>query len=222
MHPRALVLFSGGQDSTTCLAWALARFAHVETVGFQYGEPQALELAQRLRVLDHLRDAFPEWSARLGQDHLQPLAELAAAPGGAVPQPGRNLLFLYYAAAIAARRDLHWLVGGMCEADGSDRPDCRDDSIKAMQVALALGLQRVVIATPLMWRDKAETWELAHELGGGPLVEIVRNHTHGCYGARRVENDWGAGCGDCPACALRADGWQRWRERFHHRSAPRP
>jgi 7-cyano-7-deazaguanine synthase len=230
MHTRALVLFSGGQDSTTCLAWALARYAHVETVGFDYGQRHAIELAQRLTVIERLRAAFPDWNARLGDDHFVSMRELAQLSDTALTQaaeirmgaaglpntfvPGRNLLFFTYAAAIAYRRDLTLLVGGMCETDYSGYPDCRDDTLKALQVALSLGMdRRVVVETPLMWRDKAATWALAHELGGAPLVEIVRRDTHSCYLGARDEHDWGAGCGTCPACELRADGWRRWRER---------
>jgi 7-cyano-7-deazaguanine synthase len=235
MHSRALVLFSGGQDSTTCLAWALAHCGHVETVGFDYGQRHAIELAQRPTVLARLRDAFPEWGAHLGDDHFVSMRELAQMSDSSLTQaaeirmgaaglpntfvPGRNLLFFTYAAAIAYRRDLTLLVGGMCETDYSGYPDCRDDTLKALQVTLSLGMdRRIVIETPLMWRDKADTWELAHELGGGPLVEIIRRDTHSCYlGARGAghEHDWGAGCGTCPACELRAAGWRRWHERFH-------
>lgn len=233
MKPRALVLFSGGQDSTTCLAWALARFERVETVGFHYGQRHRIELDQRQVVLARLREGFPEWDRRLGDDHLLALPELGQWSDSALTRdiaigtgaggrpntfvPGRSVLFFAYAAAIALRRDLDWLVAGMCETDGST-PDCRDDALKALQVALSLGMdRRIVIETPLMWRDKAAAWELAHELGGGPLVEIVRRDTHSCYAGERREHPWGAGCGRCPACTLRAAGWQRWRERFHHR-----
>jgi 7-cyano-7-deazaguanine synthase len=237
MHSRALVLFSGGQDSTTCLAWALARYAHVETVGFDYGQRHAIELAQRLTVIERLRAAFPDWDARLGDDHFVSMRELAQLSDTALTQtaeirlgaaglpntfvPGRNLLFFTYAAAIAYRRDLSLLVGGMCETDYSGYPDCRDDTLKALQVALSLGMdRRVVVETPLMWRDKAATWTLAHELGGAPLIEIIRRDTHSCYLGARDEHDWGAGCGTCPACELRAAGWRRWRERSAHPTPP--
>jgi 7-cyano-7-deazaguanine synthase len=239
MHTRALVLFSGGQDSTTCLAWALARCDHVETVGFDYGQRHAIELAQRLTVIERLRAAFPDWATRLGDDHFVSMRELAQLSDTALTQaaeirmgaaglpntfvPGRNLLFFTYAAAIAYRRDLTLLVGGMCETDYSGYPDCRDDTLKALQVALSLGMdRRVVLETPLMWRDKAATWALAHELGGAPLVEIIRRDTHSCYLGARDEHDWGAGCGSCPACELRAAGWRRWRERFHQSTADEP
>jgi len=239
MHTRALVLFPGGQDSTTCLAWALARYTHVETVAFDYGQRHAIELAQRLTVIERLRAAFPVWAARLGDDHFVSMRELAQLSDTALTQtaeirmgaaglpntfvPGRNLLFFTYAAAIAYRRDLTLLVGGMCETDYSGYPDCRDDTLKALQVALSLGMdRRVVVETPLMWRDKAATWALAHELGGAPLVEIIRRDTHSCYLGARDEHDWGAGCGTCPACELRAAGWRRWRERTHSSTADDP
>jgi len=240
MHSRALVLFSGGQDSTTCLAWALAHYAYVETVGFDYGQRHAIELTQRLTVLARLRDAFPHWSECLGDDHFVSMRELAQLSDTALTQtaeirmgavglpntfvPGRNLLFFTYAAAIAYRRDLTVLVGGMCETDYSGYPDCRDDTLKALQVALSLGMdRRVILELPLMWRDKAATWHLAQELGGVPLVEIIRRDTHSCYLGRRGpgnQHDWGEGCGTCPACELRAAGWQRWRASIPASAAP--
>jgi 7-cyano-7-deazaguanine synthase len=223
----ALVLFSGGQDSSTCLAWALARFSHVETVGFAYGQRHAVELECRAPIRSAIA-AF--WPGRLGPDHT---VDLAATLGGlgataltsvtkismteeGLPNtfvPGRNLLFFTCAAALAYRRGLRRIVGGMCETDYSGYPDCRDDTIKAMQLALNLGMQRrFVLETPLMWRDKAATWELARELGGDALVELIRIETHSCYlGDRSKLHDWGYGCGTCPACELRASGWQRWR-----------
>jgi 7-cyano-7-deazaguanine synthase len=226
--PKALVLFSGGQDSTTCLAWALARYPQVETIGFDYGQRHAIELDVRPRVLDRLR-RFPRWGDRLGADHFVSMRELAQLSDTALTQaaeirmtarglpntfvPGRNLLFFTYAAAVAYRRDIRVLVGGMCETDYSGYPDCRDDALKAMQVALSLGMdQRFTVETPLMWLDKAQTWQLAQELGGDELVDLVRAETHTCYlGDRTTVQDWGAGCGTCPACELRAEGWQRWR-----------
>jgi 7-cyano-7-deazaguanine synthase len=229
MHQRALVLFSGGQDSTTCLAWALSRYAYVETVGFDYGQRHAIELEVRPGVLDGLRALRPEWRTRLGEDHRVSMRELAQLSDTALTQdaeirisakglpttfvPGRNLLFFTYAAAIAYRRDFPVLVGGMCETDFSGYPDCRDDTLKAMQIALSLGMdQRFIVETPLMWLDKAQTWKLAHELGGAPLVELIREQTHTCYlGDRHSVHDWGVGCGHCPACELRAAGWTRWR-----------
>jgi 7-cyano-7-deazaguanine synthase len=228
MHTRALVLFSGGQDSTTCLAWALARYAHVETIGFDYGQRHAVEMDVRPRVLDAIRAAFPQWGARLGDDHVVTMRELAQLSDTALTReaeirmtanglpntfvPGRNLLFFTYAAAVAYRRDIPVLVGGMCETDFSGYPDCRDDTLKAMQIALSLGMdQRFTIETPLMWIDKAATWQLAFELGGIALVELIRRDTHTCYSGERAEkHDWGVGCGSCPACELRAAGWSRW------------
>ncbi len=229
MHSKALVLFSGGQDSATCMAWALQRYPHVETIGFDYGQRHAIELTVRPRILELFRERFPKWAERLGDDHLVTMRELAQLSDTALTQaaeirmsasglpntfvPGRNLLFFVYAAAVAYRRDLRVLVGGMCETDYSGYPDCRDDTLKAMQVALSLGMdQRFTIETPLMWLDKAQTWKLAQELGGEPLIELIREETHTCYlGDRDTRHDWGAGCGTCPACELRATGWQRWR-----------
>jgi 7-cyano-7-deazaguanine synthase len=226
---RALVLFSGGQDSTTCLAWALSRYAHVETVAFDYGQRHRIELDARLNVLRELRAAYPRWTAKLGADHLLDLSVLGqvgdtaltsereiAMQANGLPNtfvPGRNLLFLTLAAALGYRRELDVLVGGMCETDFSGYPDCRDDTIKAQQVALSLGLgSRVTIETPLMWLDKAQTWDLARELGGEPLVDLIVEHSHTCYlGERGTRHDWGYGCGKCPACSLRASGWARFR-----------
>lgn len=234
MHTRALVLYSGGQDSTTCLAWALARYAHVETIGFDYGQRHAVELTVRHTVLARLRAAFPQWALRLGADHLVTMRELAQLSDTALTQdveiklgakglpttfvPGRNLLFFTYAAAVAYRRDIPVLVGGMCETDFSGYPDCRDDTLKAMQIALSLGMdQRFTIETPLMWLDKAQTWQLAQDLGGAPLIDLIRGDTHTCYlGVRNAQHDWGVGCGNCPACELRAAGWSRWRAAQGH------
>jgi 7-cyano-7-deazaguanine synthase len=228
-NDRALVLLSGGQDSTTCLAWALARYAHVETVGFAYGQRHAIELACRepLRTKlaapalgpDHMVDLSATLGA-LGSTALTSDTEIAVTAEG-LPNtfvPGRNLLFLTCAAAIAYRRDLRRIVAGMCETDYSGYPDCRDDTIKAMQLALNLGMQRrFVLETPLMWRDKAATWQLAHELGGDALVELIRVETHSCYkGDRTSLHDWGYGCAACPACDLRAAGWQRWLDTAGH------
>lgn len=223
------MLFSGGQDSAVCLAWALARYSHIETVGFDYGQRHAVELEARPRVLAQLRARFPQWRARLGDDHLVAMRELAALSDTALTQaaeirlgekglpntfvPGRNLLFFIYAAAVAYRRDMAVLVGGMCETDFSGYPDCRDSTLKALQLALCLGMdQPFAIETPLMWLDKAQTWQLAQNLGGDELVEIIRADTHTCYlGDRATRHDWGVGCGSCPACTLRASGWQRWQ-----------
>lgn len=223
----ALVLFSGGQDSTTCLAWALARYRAVETIGFDYGQRHAVELACRPALRARLDAMFP---GRLGPDHTLDIAAGLRALGATamtsaiaiatrddgLPNtfvPGRNLLFLTYAAALASRRGATRLVGGMCETDFSGYPDCRDDTIKALGVALGLGMARpIAIETPLMWLDKAETWALAHQLGGEPLVELVRTETHTCYlGERGALHPWGHGCGTCPACELRARGWSEWR-----------
>jgi 7-cyano-7-deazaguanine synthase len=227
---QALVLFSGGQDSTTCVAWALDRFSHVETVGFDYGQRHRIELDCRDGVRRRLAQQFPAWSARLGADHLLPIevlgrisdtaltrdAEIALQADG-LPNtfvPGRNLLFLTLAAALAYRRGITVLVGGMCETDYSGYPDCRDNTMKAMQQALTLGTDRAFsIETPLMWLDKAQTWELAQRLGGDALVDIVRADTHTCYrGERGALHAWGHGCGTCPACELRAKGHAAWMQ----------
>jgi len=228
----ALVLFSGGQDSTTCLAWALDRFTHVETIAFDYRQRHRIELDQRLAVLAELRRRFPEWSARLGDDHFIDLGALGQISETSLTRetafqmeqdglpntfvPGRNLLFFTFAAAVAWRRGIRHLVGGMCETDYSGYPDCRDNTIKTLQVALNLGMDRsFALQTPLMWLDKAETWSLAQELGGEPLIEILLEHTHTCYrNERGPRHDWGHGCGDCPACALRARGFENWRKQW--------
>lgn len=224
----ALVLFSGGQDSTVCLAWALARYSRVETLGIDYGQRHAVELTQRRVVLDEMRRAFPEWSARLGADHQIDLKELGRISETALTRdaeiemtaaglpstfvPGRNLLFLVYAAALAYRRAITTLVAGMCETDYSGYPDCRDSTIRAQEQAIALGLDKpFAIETPLMFIDKAGTWALADALGGAAFVELIREHTHTCYlGDRTHRHAWGWGCGACPACDLRARGWEQW------------
>lgn len=220
----ALVLFSGGQDSTTCLAWALERYARVETLGFDYGQRHRVELECRTRVLAGLRAAFPAWGAKLGEDHLLDLGllgqisdtaltaereiELAASGLPTTFVPGRNLLFLGFAAALAYRRGASVLVGGMCETDYSGYPDCRDNTLKALQVALSLGLDApMTVETPLMWLDKADTWALSQQLGGDALHALIVEHTHTCYlGERTQRHAWGYGCGRCPACELRARG----------------
>lgn len=238
MHQSALVLFSGGQDSTTCLAWALSRYARVETVGFDYGQRHRVELDARLTVLRELRARFQPWAARLGEDHVLDLSVLGQVSDTSLTRdmafrmeasglpntfvPGRNLLFLTLAAALAYRRDVDVLVTGVCETDFSGYPDCRDDTMKAMQLALSLGMdRRFLVETPLMWIDKAATWRLARELGegsgvdqgGAALEALVIEHTHTCYqGDRGYRHEWGYGCGTCPACALRAGGWTRYRE----------
>ena len=220
----ALVLFSGGQDSATCLAWALARYPHVETIGFAYGQRHAVELTCRAPIraalasprlgADHVVDLTPTLAV-LGQTALTADIAIAMTDEG-LPNtfvPGRNLLFLTCAAAQAWRRGIRRIVAGVCETDYSGYPDCRDDTIKAMQLALNLGMnRRFVLETPLMWRDKAATWALAEALGGAALVDVIREHSHSCYlGDRSQRHDWGYVCGTCPACALRAAGWQRWR-----------
>ena len=222
----ALVLLSGGQDSATCLAWALDRFPHVETLGFDYGQRHRVELSLRPTLRDGLAALDPAWATRLGEDHTLSLDALGALSDTALTReteiamqadglpntfvPGRNLLFLTLAAALAYRRGLRHIVGGMCETDFSGYPDCRDDTIKALQVALNLGMnRRFVLHTPLMWIDKAETWRLAQRLGGDALVRLIVEHTHTCYrGERGAMHPWGHGCGTCPACELRAAGWE--------------
>ena len=224
----ALVLFSGGQDSTACLAWALERYAQVETVGFDYGQRHRIELECRLTVRQQITEHFPRWAARLGPDHLLDLALLGRLSDSALTAeraielaanglpntfvPGRNLLFLAFAATLAYRRSASVLVGGMCETDYSGYPDCRDNSLKAMQVALSLGLDApMVVETPLMWLNKAQTWALSDALGGPALTELIVEHTHTCYlGQRGVRHAWGHGCGTCPACLLRAAGHSAW------------
>jgi 7-cyano-7-deazaguanine synthase len=225
MHTTALVLFSGGQDSTTCLAQALSKYQRVETVGFDYGQRHSVELQARLVVLQQIRAQFPQWAHKLGEDHVLDLAVLGQVSETSLTRdtafkmessglpntfvPGRNLLFLTLAAALAYRRDLQVLVTGVCETDFSGYPDCRDDTIKAMQLALSLGMdKRFLIDTPLMWIDKAATWAMAEALGGRALVELIIEHTHTCYlGDRQHRQDWGYGCGTCPACELRARGY---------------
>ena len=221
----ALVLFSGGQDSTVCLAWALSRFIRVETIGFDYGQRHAVELAVRQRLRAQLAAMRADWAERLGEDHVIRLDALAAISETALTRdmqieigenglpttfvPGRNLIFFAFAGALAYRRAARHLVAGMCETDYSGYPDCRDDTIKAMQVALGLGMdRRFVLHTPLMWIDKAGTFALAEEIGGKALLDLVIEETHSCYlGDRTHRHDWGYGCGCCPACKLRADGF---------------
>jgi 7-cyano-7-deazaguanine synthase len=223
----ALVLFSGGQDSTACLAWALDRFARVETVGFDYGQRHAVELTARRTVRRKIARRFPDWRARLGVDHrinlraFGQIGETALTGERAIEiterglpstfVPGRNLVFLTYAAALADRRGLNVLVGGMCETDFSGYPDCRRDTLDAMQTALNLGMERDFrIETPLMRLTKMQTWALAKALGGEALIEITLDDSHTCYLGDRTPRDWGKGCGTCPACALRARGWAEW------------
>ncbi|HVZ09938.1 7-cyano-7-deazaguanine synthase QueC [Rhodopila sp.] len=228
MDDGALVLFSGGQDSATCLAWALDRHARVETVAFDYGQRHRIELACRDGFRAGLKTALPALAPRLGEDHALDLASLGALSDTALTRdaeirmrddglpntfvPGRNLIFFAFAAALAYRRGLRHIVAGMCETDYSGYPDCRDDTIKAMQVALNLGMERrFVLHTPLMWRDKAATWRLAETLGGSALVDLILEQTHSCYlGDRSRRHPWGYGCGTCPACELRRNGWESY------------
>ncbi len=219
-------MFSGGQDSTTCLAWALKHYAHVETVGFDYGQRHSVELECRRTILSKIRADYPAWASRLADDHmidLQVLGDISdtaltseasiAFEKNGLPNtfvPGRNLLFFTFAAAIAYRRDLSVLVGGMCETDYSGYPDCRDTTLKSLQASLNLGMDKaLVIETPLMWLDKRQTWLMAKQLGGKEFVELICEHTHTCYlGDRSTRHAWGYGCGICPACELRANGFK--------------
>ena len=228
MHSKALVLFSGGQDSTTCLAWALERYEHVETIGFDYGQRHRIELECRLNILQEVRNRFPNWAKRLGEDHVLDLKLLGQISDTAMTAektrefekngrpntcvPGRNLLFLTFAATIAYRRDLTVLVGGMCETDYSGYPDCRDNTLKATQVALSLGMDApVIIETPLMWLNKAQTWRLAEDLGNRDFVSLIQEESHTCYlGTRQHKHEWGYGCGTCPACELRKTGYEQY------------
>ncbi len=228
---RALVLFSGGQDSATCLAWALSRYGHVETLGFDYGQRHRVELECRTKLREGLLAMQEQWPGRLGDDHLlhvDVLGQLGASAmtddvaiemqADGLPNtfvPGRNLLFFTLAAALAYRRGLDVLVGGMSQTDYSGYPDCRDNTLKALQVALSLGVDRpLTLETPLMWVDKADTWALTHALGDDALVELVRRDSHSCYLGQRAQfHSWGYGCGECPACLLRARGWEQWQAR---------
>lgn len=238
MHTTALVLFSGGQDSSTCLAHALSHYERVETLAFDYGQRHVVELDARLNVMAAIEHRFPAWAAKLGHDHLLDagilgqISETALTRAAAIEMestglpntfvPGRNLLFLTLAAALAYRRGLQVIVTGVCETDFSGYPDCRDDTMKAMQVALSLGMARkLLIETPLMWIDKAQTWQLAYRLGqkmdasggGQAMLDLIVEHSHTCYlGERTVRHDWGYGCGQCPACTLRAVGFARFKQ----------
>jgi len=225
----ALVLFSGGQDSTVCLAWALERFSRVETIGFDYGQRHAIELSVRARLREKMSALNSGWAARLGDDHIIKLDALGAISDTALTRqtaieiadsglpttfvPGRNLMFFCFAGALAYRRGARHLVAGMCETDYSGYPDCRDDTVKAMQVALTLGLdKRIAIHTPLMWIDKAETFALAVEIGGEAFLDLLIEDSHSCYlGDRSERHDWGYGCGKCPACQLRAQGFAKFK-----------
>ncbi len=230
MTTSALLLFSGGQHSATCLAWALDRYDRVETIGFAYGQRHEVELIARRNVLQAMRDAFPRWAPRIGEDRVMDLAEFGAIGDTALTSdaaiemtasglpstfvPGRNLVFFTYAAAVAYRRGIRTLVGGMCETDFSGYPDCRNDTLQALARALSLGLDRpLTIETPLMWIDKSATWQLAQDLGGAALVDLIREHTHTCYlGDRSTRHPWGYGCDQCPACTLRRKGWEQWQQ----------
>ncbi len=226
----ALVLFSGGQDSTVCLAWALERYARVETVGFDYGQRHVIELAARQCVLEKLRSDYPIWGAKLGDDRVLELATLGRISESSLTReteieigaaglpntfvPGRNLLFFTYAAALAWRRGISTLVGGMCETDYSGYPDCRNETLQTLAKALSLGLDKpIAIETPLMYVDKAGTWTMAEDIGGAAFVDLIIEETHTCYlGDREHRHAWGYGCGSCPACDLRAKGWETWRD----------
>ncbi len=226
----ALVLYSGGQDSTVCLAWALRRFDHVETVGFDYGQRHDVELACRQSVRAEMAHRFADWGKRLGEDHMIEIPGLAKVSETALTRdveiamqenglpntfvPGRNLLFFTYAAALGYRRGLRTLVGGMCETDYSGYPDCRNETLQSLAHAIRLGTETdFVIETPLMYLSKAQTWELAETLGGAGLIELIVEHTHTCYrGVRDKRHVWGYGCGSCPACELRASGFFQWSE----------
>lgn len=225
----ALVLFSGGQDSTVCLAWALTRFRRVETIGFEYGQRHGIEMTVRPRIRDKLVALDPRWKDRLGEDHIVNLDSLGQISETALTRnaqiemsasglpstfvPGRNLIFFSFAGAVAYRRGIKHLIAGMCETDYSGYPDCRDDTIKAMQLALGLGMdRRFVLHTPLMWIDKAATFELAERIGGKALGDLVIEETHSCYmGDRAHRHEWGYGCGECPACKLRKAGFAKYK-----------
>ncbi len=224
----ALVLFSGGQDSATCLAWALTRFARVETIGFSYGQRHLIELDCRTKLIEGMKSLNPAWAHKLGENHTLDIPTLGEISDtaltrdvaiemgeGGLPNtfvPGRNLVFLTFAAALACRRGITHIVGGMCETDFSGYPDCRDETIKALNVALNLGMARPFeLHTPLMWLHKAATWALADKLGGAGLVDLIIEQSHTCYlGERGERHAWGYGCGECPACQLRAKGWQAY------------
>lgn len=227
-HTSALVLFSGGQDSTVCLAWALERYERVETVGFSYGQRHDIEMVARLDVFRRMDEAFPRWAGRLHDDHVLDIATLGAISETALTRdvaiemtdagvpstfvPGRNLIFFTFAAALAYRRGIRTLVGGMCETDYSGYPDCRDDTLQSQARTLSLGMATdFTIETPLMRVDKSGTWAMAEALGGRAFVDLIVEATHSCYiGDRTQRHDWGFGCDDCPACELRAKGWERW------------
>ena len=225
---KALIMFSGGQDSATCLAWALERYAYVETVGFNYEQRHAVEMSSRQILLESFKTRFPNWIEKLGEDHIVDLSALGAISETALTRdveitlsedglpstfvPGRNLIFLNFAAALGYRRDLTTLIGGMCEADFSGYPDCRIETLNAQMKAISLGMEKTfTLETPLMNLSKAGAWELAYKLGGQALIEIILEDTHTCYlGERGKRHDWGYGCANCPACELRAQGWEKY------------
>jgi len=230
-HEKALLLFSGGQDSATCLAWALERFSHVETVGFDYDQRHLVELECRDRVRAQIASVKPEWAERLGEDHILDLSVLGEISETSLTRPveiemnetglpstfvpGRNLIFLNFAAALGYRRGISHLVAGMCEADFSGYPDCRKDTLDQTMKSISMGMDKVfTLDTPLMHVSKAGAWSLAKQLGGPELVEIILEDTHTCYlGIRGTRHDWGYGCGSCPACELRSKGWAEYSER---------
>ncbi len=227
---KALIMFSGGQDSASCLAWACTHFDHVETVGFDYGQRHSIEMQCRQTVLSEMREQFPDWADRIGRDHIVDLSALGQISDTALTRdveitisdsglpstfvPGRNLIFLNFAAALGFRRGLTTIIGGMCEADFSGYPDCRQETLDAQMQAISLGMDKpYTLLTPLMHISKAGAWSLARELGGDRLVELILEHTHSCYlGERGVRRDWGYGCGSCPACELRAKGWTHYQD----------
>ena len=230
INKNALVLFSGGQDSTLCLVMALTKYAHVETIGFEYGQRHMVEMICRKTIRDKLKDEFADWAAHLGEDHILSLTALTQISKSALTQqrqiemtkeglpntfvPGRNLLFFTYAAALAYRRNIDVLVGGMCETDYSGYPDCRDETLTHLATSLQLGMDREIeIETPLMWQTKAQTWTLADQIGGERLVKLLREETHSCYLGERVTlYPWGYGCNGCPACDLRREGFAQWQQ----------
>ena len=228
----ALVLFSGGQDSTTCLAWALENFEHIETIGFNYGQKHIIEMECRAKVIDSIKKVFPKWVNKFGADHVLDLSLLGQISDTALTKdkaiefekselpntfvPGRNLLFFTFAATVAYRRGISRLVGGMCETDYSGYPDCRDNTLKSLQVSLSLGMDTpMIVETPLMWLNKCQTWKLAADLGGKNLIELIKNETHTCYkGDRSKLHAWGYGCDACPACDLRKNGFNQYSDKL--------
>ncbi len=225
----ALVLFSGGQDSTVCLGWALERFDTVHTIGFDYGQRHLVELICRKTILEKIPALFPKWAKKIGSDTLIDLKSLSAIADTSLTReteikfsanglpntfvPGRNLLFFNYAAALAYRLGIKDLIGGMCETDFSGYPDCRDETLKALERAINLGMaENFKIHTPLMWVDKAETWRMAKAIGGQPLVDLIIHETHSCYkGDHTKQHVWGYGCAACPACDLRQAGFEAFQ-----------